>query len=59
MSEHPKDTDPKGQKPGQKPERLVPVLLFGGAIVLSLAGLALWQRQGLAIWLEQAIAFCT
>ncbi|GAA0387547.1 hypothetical protein GCM10009093_12900 [Brevundimonas terrae] len=55
MSEHPKDPDPKGQKP----ERLVPALLFGGAIVLSLAGLALWQRQGLAIWLEQAIAFCT
>ena len=55
MSEHPKHPDPKGQKP----ERLVPTLLFGGAIVLSLAGLALWQRQGLAIWLEQAIAFCT
>lgn len=59
MSEHPKDPAPKGQKPGQKPERLVPALLLSGAIVLSLAGLALWQRQGLAIWLEQAIAFCT
>lgn len=41
-----------------KPERLIPALIAGGAGVLVLAGLAMWQRQGLAIWLEQAIAFC-
>lgn len=42
----------------QKPERLIPTLLAIGAVVLSLGGLALWQRQGLAIWLDQAIALC-
>lgn len=43
----------------QKPERLIPALLAGAGIVLTLAGVALWQRQGLAIWLERAVAFCT
>ena len=42
----------------QKPERLIPALLLGGASILVLAGLALWQRQGLAVWLDAAIAFC-
>ena len=42
-----------------KPERLIPALLGGGAIVLVLAGLVLWQRQGIGIWIERAIAFCT
>lgn len=43
----------------QKPERLIPALLGGTAILLALAGIALWQRQGLGIWVERAIAFCT
>lgn len=42
-----------------KPDRLVPALLGGAAIVLVLGGLALWQRKGLVVWLEQAIALCT
>lgn len=43
----------------EKPERIIPLLLFVAAGVLVLAGLALWQRQGLGIWVERAIAFCT
>ena len=42
----------------QKRERLIPALLLGGAGILVLAGLALWQRQGLAVWLDAAISFC-
>lgn len=43
----------------QKPERAIPILLGGAAVVMVIAGLALWQRQGLVIWVERAIAFCT